>query len=434
MGIFSRKVGKQNQQQLISLSDQVVGEIHLSNEPEKMKQLQLIQLTEVDLGRLKQLKPYVSEVVRKSVDSFYSAIEQEPQLMEIIHRHSSIQALKGKLTVHLLQLFNGRIDEDYLHQRKTIARVHVHIGLESRWYIGSFEPLIHEFSKFLEEGNWAVKDCLQLMNAFVKITNFEQQLVLEAYEEEQTRIRQEIIEMQLSVKADVFDTAQGLAAVSEETSASVEQLAVQSSSIREFTEQSLDFVMTTQQKSQIGNDLIRVQVEEMNKMASTIESVVERMKELQDSSRQINDIVHLVTSIANQTNLLALNAAIEAARAGEHGAGFAVVASEVQKLSVETKNAISDITNLIQQNDEHSKEMMTAISGMSGLVHQTSENTSELSRSFHDIVEAMEGIQGQSQRSNEEITTISHILNELSEAIETLAHSSDQLMQSIDSL
>lgn len=434
MGLFSKKSKEQVVNQQLDLSAIKDGEIYLSAHPEKLKQLQMIRLTEKDLGRLKQIEPFATELVTKSVDAFYNALEKEPELMEIINKHSSLHALKAKLRAHLMQMFSGRIDEAYLRQRKTIARVHVHIGLESKWYIGSFEPLLYEFSEFLQEGRWEGKVCLKLMNSFVKITNFEQQLVLEAYEEEQERIRQETFHLQTSVKENVFDTAQGLAAVSEETSASVEQLAVQSTSIREFTEQSLDFVMTTQQKSRAGNELIQTQVEEMNRMATTIELVVDRMKGLQASSRQINDIVHLVTSIANQTNLLALNAAIEAARAGEHGAGFAVVASEVQKLSVETKNAISDITSLIQQNDEHSKEMMTSISEMNELVHHTSSNTSELSRSFHDIVDAMDGIQEQSKQSTEEITAIAHILNELNEAVETMAQSSDQLMQSIDSL
>src|SRR2546427_6275338 len=49
------------------------------------------------------------------------------------------------------------------------------------------------------------------------------------------------------------------------------------------------------------------------------------MKGINDSSRQIADIVGVIDSIAFQTNILALNAAVEAARAGEQGRGFAVV-------------------------------------------------------------------------------------------------------------
>ncbi len=63
------------------------------------------------------------------------------------------------------------------------------------------------------------------------------------------------------------------------------------------------------------------------------------VKELDTSSRKIEETIQIITSISEQTNLLALNAAIEAARAGAAGKGFNVVAEEIRKLADESKNA-----------------------------------------------------------------------------------------------
>jgi methyl-accepting chemotaxis protein len=92
------------------------------------------------------------------------------------------------------------------------------------------------------------------------------------------------------------------------------------------------------------------------------------MSELGESSRQIGDVVKVITSIAEQTNLLALNATIEAARAGEAGKGFAVVANEVKDLAQETGRATEDISARVDAIQLRTSQAVDAIGEIAAVI------------------------------------------------------------------
>jgi methyl-accepting chemotaxis protein len=107
-----------------------------------------------------------------------------------------------------------------------------------------------------------------------------------------------------------------------------------------------------------------------------VQAVVETtgtMSKLGDSSREIGDVVRLITSIAEQTNLLALNATIEAARAGDAGKGFAVVADEVKQLAQETARATEDISRRVETIQEDADQAARAISDIAGVISRINE-------------------------------------------------------------
>jgi methyl-accepting chemotaxis protein len=99
--------------------------------------------------------------------------------------------------------------------------------------------------------------------------------------------------------------------------------------------------------SQNGQKAVDETVNGMNRIREQMDSIAQTVIRLSEQSQSIGGIIASVTNIADQSNLLAVNAAIEAAKAGEQGRGFAVVAQEIKNLAGQSKQATSQVRNIL---------------------------------------------------------------------------------------
>jgi methyl-accepting chemotaxis protein len=157
-----------------------------------------------------------------------------------------------------------------------------------------------------------------------------------------------------------------LSARSEQQAASIEQTAAS-------MEQLTSTVRNNAHNAQQANDVSAQARGAAESGGRVVSDAVAAMRQINDSSKRIAEIVGVIDEIAFQTNLLALNASVEAARAGEQGRGFAVVATEVRNLASRSAESAREIKDLI---NDSSKKVETG----SVLVNQTGE-------SLHEIVE-----------------------------------------------
>ena len=155
------------------------------------------------------------------------------------------------------------------------------------------------------------------------------------------------------------DSSDAVAAAADEVSRNVQTVAAgaeqMGASIREIA-------VNTGEAARVGETAMGI--------AEATNATVAR---LGDSSREIGEVIKVITSIAAQTNLLALNATIEAARAGEAGKGFAVVANEVKDLAQETAKATEDIGRRVDAIQSDTEGAVAAIAEIAGVIAQMND-------------------------------------------------------------
>ncbi len=396
-------------------------------------QLAIIQLGKRDLAIAKIIQPYFENYMDTIVTNFYDQIQVEKSLQKIILDNSSVERLKGTLRKHLYELFEGVINDEYVKQRYRIAHVHVMIGLKTKWYMAAFQSLFHTFSDILQQYIVDKEELLEAINVVSKLLNLEQQLVLEAYEEEMERMKQEEQEKK-KIKDRVTTTAEELSAVMQQTSTSVSSLTEKTTLMVELATAGVESADSVQNKSLQGKRGIDEQQMQMNSIMIHTQAITTEIQLLRDNSLKIDEVVQIVKKIANQTNLLALNASIESVRAGENGKGFAVVANEVKKLAERTKASVSDVSELIRKNNAQVKNITEMTVQVNELVQDGSKKMDEITEFFTKIVDEVELSKMQSNSIETELESFAAYFEEINNAVSHLAEITDDLTQIIQDL
>ena len=265
----------------------------------------------------------------------------------------------------------------------------------------------------------------------------------------------EILDSLTSVIGVVSKSADNVASTAEEMSASIEEMTASSTQIsstvgeiaRGSQEQSTrtddiartmndmttsvqEIANNAQQAAEASNaakDFIagvgeqsKDMLTQMNAIQAATNGSASVIRDLEEKSNQIGEIVDIITNIADQTNLLSLNAAIEAARAGEHGRGFAVVADEVRKLAENSGTAAAQISELLTEIRDGTH---AAVTSMETGTQTVTDGVDELT----NTVDAVQKIVEESNRIAQMAENIAAAAEEQSASIEEVTATVDEV-------
>lgn len=184
------------------------------------------------------------------------------------------------------------------------------------------------------------------------------------------------------------------------------------------------------EKSEEGSRAIGKLASSAQKVNETFTDVKDKITNLEESIKKINEMTELISNISSQTSLLALNASIEAARAGEAGKGFSVVAEQIQKLSEITRNSSNEIADNIKAVSEKTTGIMDHFRYLDENISEQMEISDESMKVFNDIISKVEEIIPEIEHITHQVSTLNKEKEEVIHRIKTSSDISKEIENS----
>ena len=205
--------------------------------------------------------------------------------------------------------------------------------------------------------------------------------------------------------------------------------------------------------AEAGRESVQQTLEGMGRIQTYVQDTSSKVQALGDSSREIDNIVGVISTIAQQTNRLALDAAVQAATAGENGKGFGAVAVDIRRLAERAKdqtNIIARIVRGVSEEIDAAAISMKDTERETAIGVQLAEQTGQALESIFGVVERQGGeidvINQMANRQLQSSNSVVRIMQSVSEAtqqnstntrnaarnMEHLARLAEQLLGSVE--
>ncbi|WP_294329420.1 globin-coupled sensor protein [uncultured Sphingomonas sp.] len=424
--------------------------------------LTFMEMDERQRDALRATQPWVEATLGDALDQFYARASATPETARFFRDQAHMSRAKSAQQKHWARIAAAEFNNDYHASARRIGATHAHIGLEPRWYVGSYAIVLQHLIAGVHRLNSPFRRLLRLFRgpstekatvALVKAALLDMEVSLSIYFEEAQAERDAAIAafetaLHSLAEGDLTNELNGmpssfagleksynrtltriremLAAVGDgtmrirsgitEISQAAEDLSRRTQGNAASLEETTAAVSQMDARFRSTAEAAKHTVTRADQAIATVgqgraiaEEAVQAMGRVSEAAKGTDSVIEGLDKIAFQTRVLAMNAAVEAGRAGEAGRGFAVVADLVSALAMRAEEEAGRAREQLTMTQAEIVTAVDAVQKVDGALANISGDVSQV----HDLLGSMATDNGAQSTA---ISEISHAIGDMDRA------------------
>lgn len=407
---------------------------------EVASRLSYVNLTETDCQLLRQFKPVIEKNADWIVDTFYENLSRYPELTRIVDQAgSNIDRLKITQKRYLLEIFDGKFDEQYFEKQLKIGVVHKNIGLTPRWYLGGYSIYLQLINSLILRKYWySQSKALKLQAAVNKVISIDSQLAIDTYtyalleDVKHVSLSKQEIESKIAVyktfiaKVSEGDLSQHLTVSGDDDLASLaEQINSMVTGLSQITRHITDVGQNIAETINRLNSTIVSQSSGASQQASAVNETTTTLEEIKATSQQTQTKAQTLGQVAEsirkegELGIMAVQQVIRSM--GEIREQVNTISQTILMLSEKTQ-LVANITTVIANLTQQSKMLALNASIEAAKAGDAGKGFAVVAAEVRDLAE-------QSQQSTEQVHKI---LRDIQLATDRAVMATEQGTKSVD--
>jgi len=143
--------------------------------------LTLYRITPEDLERVRRFGRHVVPEMETHVGHFYDWLRQQHEFDQFFHDEQTYRRIRSIQPRYWQPMMDGRVDADYLAERRTVGEVHARIGLPLPVYFAAMNTMLELFATAI--GTMEIEDIerARTYRALTKMFQMDTSIVVETY-------------------------------------------------------------------------------------------------------------------------------------------------------------------------------------------------------------------------------------------------------------